>query len=344
MGRPGAPPKPMRNSAAEISRTLRSVLETEKGLTAFARGTRWGDGPIYFVGSRASYPACLTGAAAFEAYLGIPAVARVEAEFLAYTVDIVRPHALVFVIPPFDEGDAMLAALRPLKAKGARLLTLGGQPNPPFASLAEATLPVTSLPEPLSPFFSRLARHATLAYLALVAARVLKQPSEVRRREEVEFESLPEQAGRALLQSSDAIQFLADEVRKASRLHLIGGGRFFPVSLEIAPLLAKTTGVEVLVQDVSHARPPEPQAEARAIVLSCSRCRVSSEVERWAAGAAKSGVPVLALTDAADKNLLAKSRLALLLPALGEAAAAILQLAVAGAWAEARERVHGRPE
>ena len=38
----------------------------------------------------------------------------------------------------------------------------------------------------------------------------------------------------------------------------------------------------------------------------------------------------LALPDAADKNLLEKSRLSLLLPSLGESAASVLELAVGG--------------
>jgi fructoselysine-6-P-deglycase FrlB-like protein len=334
----------MKNPAAEISRVLASVLEMEKEFSAFVRRTAWGDGPVYFVGSQTSYPACLTAAAAFEAHLGVPAMARVEAEFLAYSLDALRPRALVFVIPPLEDGEAMRSAHRALKAKGARLLTLSGQPDNPLASLAEGVVPFAGLPEGSSSFSSLLARHATLACLALVARRVLKPPSEGRRREEAEFEKLPEEAERTVVRWSDALQVFGDEVKGASRLLVAGGGRFFPVALEIARQLEKASGVEVLAQNVSQAGPPPLQPDERAIVLSCSRCRVNAQVDPWAAEVRNSGAAVIALTDAVDQGLLDQSRLSFLLPAFGETAASILQFAVSGAWVPALARGRARPK
>ena len=169
-----------------------------------------------------------------------------------------------------------------------------------------------------------------MAYQALIVARFLKSPSEERCREEEEFEQLPEATERTLVQWADALPVFGNEVGKASRLVLAGGGRFFPVALETARELEKATGISAFTQDVSWAAPPRLEAEARAIVLSCSRCRVKAQVNRWAVEIGKSSGAVMALTDAADKNLLEKSRLSLLLPSLGESAASVLELAVGG--------------
>ncbi len=334
----------MKNPAAEISRTLASVLEKEKEFSAFARRTPWGDGPVTFVGSRASYPACLTAAAAWEAHLGVPAMARVEAEFLAYSLDALPPRAVVFVIPPLEEGEAMRSAERALKVKGARLLTLSGQPENLPANAAEGVLPLAVTAEAQSSSTSALLRHATLAYLALVAARILKPSNEGRRREEDEFQKLPEEAERTVRQWSDALEAFGDEVKGAGRLFLAGGGRFFAVALEIARQFDQASGIEVLAQDVSQADSPRLQPDERAIVLSCSRCRVNVQVHRWAGGMRKAGGAIVAITDTPDTGLLDKSRLSLLLPAFGETAASILQLAVAGAWVPALAGARDRPK
>ena len=105
----------MKNPLIETPRLLASVLEKERELSAFARRLMgWGDGPVYFVGSPVSYPACLTAAAAFESVVGMPAMARLEPGFLAYSLPSLRPRALVFVIPPVAEVEEMLGAVRTL--------------------------------------------------------------------------------------------------------------------------------------------------------------------------------------------------------------------------------------
>jgi fructoselysine-6-P-deglycase FrlB-like protein len=323
----------MVNSLAEIPRVLAALLQKEKEFGAFIRATGWGDGPLYFVGSEASFPACLTGAAAFESLVGVPTMARVEAEFLAYSLDALRPRALVFLVPPVEDAKEMAGAARTLRLRGARLVTLGGEGQNPLAGAADGVVPLPEGAVATSSYSSALARHAALAYLALVAARILMPPQEERRRTEAEFEGLPREAERTLAQSSDAIRVFGEEVKKASRLVVAGGGRFFPVAVEAARGLEKDAGIEAIALDVARAAPPRLLPEARAIVLSCSRCRVRAQVHRWAAQVSKSGGVVLSLTDAADRGLCESSQAVLLLPALGEAAASILQLAVAGALA-----------
>jgi|SRR5436309_3378003 len=336
----------MMNQLGSIPRVLTALLQKEREFCTFVRATHWGDGPLYVVGSKASFPACLTGVAAFESLLGLPAMARVEADFLAYSLDALRPRTLVFVIPPVEEAEGMVGAARALRAKGARLLTMVGGVENPLASVADGAVPLPEGTETQSSVSSAVARHASMVYLALVAARILNPPQEERRRAEEEFEKLPEEAERTLSQSSDALRVLGEEIENARRVVVAGGGRFLPVALEAARELEKATGIEAVAQDVARASPRGLPAEGRAIVLSCSRCRVREQVQRWAAQASKSGGVVLSLTDAADRGLRESSRAVLLLPVLGEAAASILQLAVAGAlaWPAGRKRLKAPPK
>jgi DNA-binding MurR/RpiR family transcriptional regulator len=343
------PPKAMKNPLAEVPRILKALLEREKEFGAFVRATRWGEGPLYFMGSEASFPVCLTGSRAFESLLGVPATARAEAEFLAYSLDALRPRSLVFVIPPVEDVEGMLGAARALRARGARLVALGGKVEERFGGALDDGVALTEGEEAPSSFFSfRLARHVAVAYLALVAARILKPPEDDRRRAQAELERLPEEAERTLAQSSDALRVFGEEVKKARRVVVAGGGRFFPVALEAARELEKATGIEALAQDVTRAAPPRLPPEAVAIVLSCSECRVRAQVHRWAAclyqqaQAVKSAGSVLSLTDAADRDLRESSRVVLLLPRLGEAAASLLQLAVAGAIVHPTGREHSK--
>ena len=337
--------KSIMNLFASIPRVLTALLQKEKEFGAFVRATHLGDGPLYFVGSKASFPACLTGVAAFESLLGVPAMARVEADFLAYSLDALRPRTLVYVIPPVEEAEGMVGAARALRAKGARLVTIVSGGENPLAGAADGVVTFPGGAEAQSSLSSAVARHAAMVYLALLAARIQNPPQEERLREEAEFEKLPEEAERILLQASDALRVFAEEIKNARRVLVAGGGRFLPVALEAARELEKATGVEALAQDVARAIPPRLPPEGRAIVLSCSRCRVREQVQRWAAQVSNSGGVVLSLTDAADRGLRECSRAVLLLPVMGEAAASILQLAVVGAlaWPAGRERLKAAP-
>ncbi len=344
-GRAGARSKAMVNLLASIPRVLTALLQKEKEFDTFVRATHLGDGPLYFVGSKASFPACLTGVAAFEALLGVPAMARVEADFLAYSLDALRPRTVVFVIPPLEGAEGMVGAARALRAKGARLVAMVGGGENPLAGAADGVVTLPDGTDIQSSLSSAVARHAAMVYLALVAARIQNPPQEERLRQDAEFEKLPGEAERILSQSSDALRVLGEEIKNARRVLVAGGGRFLPVALEAARELEKATGIEALAQDVARAAPRRLPPEGRAIVLSCSRCRVREQVQRWAAQVSKSGGVVLSLTDAADRGLRESSRAVLLLPVMGEAAASILQLGVVGALARpaGRERLKAAP-
>jgi fructoselysine-6-P-deglycase FrlB-like protein len=316
----------------EILDTPRALGETlEKGrpeFEALVRQTRWGDGPLYLTGSGSSYLTALEGVYAFEMLVGWPVVARPAQNFAAYGLPLFQPRSVLIAISRSGETEATLAVARAARAQGAHVLALTHQPSSALAGISEGTFLARSPEGAESGLQRTLVEQATVTYIALLAARVLKRHHPQLDALEAEFTKLPEQLEWMFTQLSDAAAALADALRPMPALWVVGGGFYHPTALqaaralsELARLPAQGCSVE---EFLDHPAPPAG-VETAALMVSGSRCRARRAVHQAAERAGRSRV--FALTDANDRELADASALAAFLPPMSEAAGATTALA-----------------
>src|SRR5271157_4258874 len=116
----------------QIFDTPRALRETiEKGrpeYEALVRRVRWGDGPIFIVGSGASFLSAWTGVYAFESLLGWPVMARPALEFQAYSASVMRLRSVFLAVSNSGETRETLDAVRAARARDAQVLALTNNP------------------------------------------------------------------------------------------------------------------------------------------------------------------------------------------------------------------------
>ena len=316
----------------ELPRALRETLE--KGGPEYdklVRQTRWGDGTIYVLASGATRAAALACAYAFEGLVGVPAVVRAAAEFEAYSLSVLRPRSILLAIEPSTESPEILDAVRAAKSRGARILALTGNHQSELAQLADAAFLVHTAGAQPGSLRADICQHAMACYLGFAAARALKRPNEYLRGLEEEFRKLPDHIEWAFSQLSEAVHALAAELETAPRLHVVGGGFYYPVALHWVETLRRLEGTDGralngLGTEFRELRPHEPGDVV--MLLSGSRCRGRKTIHALAESAKREGRKFLALTDKNDPEITRRAALAILLPILSEEVGSLLTLAL----------------
>ena len=319
----------IRGEIREAPRALRQTLE--KGRPEFeslVRGTRWGDGPLYIVGSGSSFPAALAGLHAFESLLGWPVVVSRAANFLAYSASLIRPRSVVLAVSLSGEADKILEAAFQARSRGAALLALTASATSPLAEAADGTFLVRAGEEAGLGLQSGLCLHTAVGFIALVAARVLKRHHHKLDELEQEYEKLPEHAEWVLTRLTDAARTLALHLRGLEGLVLVGGGSYYPAALQAVETMARLTPLRALAQDAAELRESlvkSTSGKRAALFLSGSRCRVKKEIHE---SARLLGGPenLYAVTDSNDQELRGAVSLAVLLPSLAETTGSALGL------------------
>jgi len=321
-----------RRELYELPGALRETLE--KGGPEYdrvVRQTRWGDGPVYVVGSAGAYPAALAAACAFEALMGIPALARTAEDFQACALSLLRPRSILLVIAPSGESAETLEVAHSAKLRGATVLALTGDSQAELSKLADGVLLVHSGEAPADSLGVDICRLTAAVYLGFAAGRALKRPNSHLRDLQEEFQKLPDHVEWGLTQISEAIRAFAAAVKGATRIHVAGGGFYYPASWHSASALRKLTGINARAW---NALGPEiPQGESRepgtiTVLLSGSRCRGKKNIHALAESEKRAGKTLLVITDRNDLELSRCSALALLLPVLCEEVGSILNLSV----------------
>jgi glucosamine 6-phosphate synthetase-like amidotransferase/phosphosugar isomerase protein len=319
----------IRGEIRDAPRALRHTLE--KGRPEFeslVRGTRWGDGPLFILGSGPSYPAALAGLCAFESLLGWPVVVSRAANFLAYSASLIRPRSVVLAVSLSGEADKTLEAALQARSRGAALLALTASPTSPLAEAADGTFLVRPGEELRLGLQSELCLFAAVGFVALVAARVLKRHHHKLDELEAEYEKLPDHSEWVLTQLTDAARSLASRLRDLEDLVLVGGGSYYPAAMQAAETMARLTPLRPLAQDAVELPESLVKSGARnraTLFLSGSRCRVKKEIHE---SARLLGSPerFYAVTDSNDQDLRGAASLAVLLPSLGEMTGSALEL------------------
>ncbi len=315
----------------DLPRWLRATFEKGRAeYEALVRQTRWGDGPLFVVGSGSSRLVGLTGAYAFESMLGWPVIVRAPGDFTAYSLAVLRPRAILLAISQSGENVETLEAARAARARGATLLALTSNLESSLAAIADGVFHVPAGER--QGFTSRIAvcQHAALSFIALVAAQALKRHHPQLAAVEAEFEKLPEHIEWVLTQMPDAVRSFAGELRGLEYLAIVGGGFYHPVALQWELSLSRETGMRA-----AGFSPEEftPRGLLRregdgAVFLSSSRCRLKKAVNQLAAKAAKERLRVLSITDRNDRELASRCALGILLPTLSEMVGFSLTLAL----------------
>jgi fructoselysine-6-P-deglycase FrlB-like protein len=320
----------VRGEIRDAPRALRQTLE--KGRPEFeslVRGTRWGDGPLYIVGSGSSYPAALAGLSAFESLLGWPVVVSRAANFLAYSAPLIRPRSVVLAVSLSGEADKTLEAALQARSRGAAVLALTASATSPLAEAADGAFLVRSGEEVRLGLQSELSLFAAMGFVALVAARVLKRHHHKLDELEQEYAKLPEHCEWVLTRLTDAARSLASHLQDLDRLVLVGGGSYYPAALQAAETMASLTPVQALAQDAAELRESLAKSGTRgraALFLSGSRCRMKREIQESARLLGGPEANLYAVTDSNDQELRGVVSLAVLLPSLAETTGSALGL------------------
>jgi len=317
-----------KQEVADLPRVFRATLDHgHREYDTVVRHTRWGEIPIYILGDGASYYAGLTGTYAFELLLGWPVVLRSPRMLTTYGHSIVGPRAIVLAISGFGESDEMLEAARLVRRRGAVLLVLTTETEGALARMAEAVFPV----EATRPAGTRLTQavclQAAAGFLALIAARALTRPSPLLPTLEKEWQELPRNAEWVLQHLDDAARSLASELKAVDHLHLVSGGFYYPTACQWARHLRQLGGLRVTAHDLEDFDSwPLSSEQDALILLSGSRSRLKAQLHRLLARAAQTRAKILSVTDRDDRNLIGRSLISVLLPALSEMVASILML------------------
>jgi glucosamine--fructose-6-phosphate aminotransferase (isomerizing) len=327
----------------DLPHALRETLvQGRPEYDAVVRRTRWGDGPLFVIGSGPSLAAGLTAVYAFEGLLGWPVVVRSAIDFLAYSTPTLRPRSVMLAISRSGESSEVLAAARAAKSQGATVLALTNHGQSPLATTADGVFLVRCGQGKESGATAVVCQQAALGYIGLVAATALKRHHPQMKMLEEDFEKLPGYVEWVLTQLPDAVRSFAAELRTLTNLEVVGGGFYHAAAVQGALLLRMLSGIGAHGVDAVESM-GAPLREGAVIVLSGSRCRVKKGVHRFAEAVGKARGKILAITDSNDRELADRSLLAVLLPTLSEMVGSTLALALLGwmAYHAARERGRG---
>jgi len=321
-----------RRDLLELPRALRETLD--KGGPEFdklVRQTRWGDGPVYVIGSRTAYGGAMTAGLAIEVLVGLPAVVRAPAEFQTYALPAMRPRSILLALEPAGDCAETLEAVHAAKSRGARVLVLASDAQGELAKLADVLfMSHTGEARPGSRS-AEVCRHVAACLLGLSVARALKRPSDSLRDIEEEFPKLPEHVEWAFSQLSDAVRALAAQLGVAPRVQTVGGGFYYPAAWHGAGTLRNLLGKDAQARNGMGTEVPDnepPERRAALLLLSGSRCRGRKTIHALAESAKRSGTNLLAVTDKNDPEVSRRAALAILLPILSEEVGSLLTLAL----------------
>lgn len=320
-----------RRDLLDLPQALRALLE--KGGPEYdklVRQTRWGDGPIYVIGSDTA--AALLAGYAFEALVGVPAVVRAPEDFRNYTLSALRPRSIILAIESPGEIAATLEAVRAAKSRDAKVLTLTDDLQGELAKTSDTAFPVYTGEAHRESRSAGICRHVAASYLGFAAARALKRPSDFLRDLEEEFHKLPEHVEWAYTQLSEGVRALAAQLESAAEVEVVGGGFYYPAAWFAAETLRDLKGHHLAqARNARWAAIPEDGPAERPemlLLLSGSRCRAKKIIHAIAERAKRSGTNLLALTDKNDPEVTRRAALAILLPILSEEVGSLLTLAL----------------
>jgi len=321
----------IRNDLSQIPDALRQMCKEGLPLyDALVRRFGWSQRPVFMLGDGPSYPAALAGAWAFQSLLGMPVVVERPRVFNAYTFRALAPRSLVIVVAGPHDGEDTLAAASKATRHGAAVWAITPDRASELAALADAAVTDYSVSPADEGSRSVFCRHAAMLFLAVAAARALKAPAKSPNPQQEDLTKLAGHVDWVLNQVSDAARALAKQMSALPGLYLTGGGAFYPVALQASKSLRRlgnvsALGVELL--DFEQSLREITQPGSGIVYLSSSRCGLRQQLHRSVRNARQDAArKIFAITDGNDRQLSDRADMAILLPILTEAGAALLSL------------------
>jgi glucosamine--fructose-6-phosphate aminotransferase (isomerizing) len=178
-----------------------------------------------------SYHAGLVSSYMFEDKARIPVQVEISSEF-RYKNPVVQPGTFVIAISQSGETADTLAAVRELKAKGAKILALCNVQGSSLSRESDATIFLRAGPEigvcSTKAFTSQL---VVLSLFALLLARMRHMSKQEGQELIKAMKTLPEQVQK-ILDKSSSIQTIAKKYAKYNNFFYLGRNYMFPTSLE----------------------------------------------------------------------------------------------------------------
>jgi fructoselysine-6-P-deglycase FrlB-like protein len=320
-----------RATILEIPRFLRETLEKGGGeYEKLVRQVRWGEGPVYICCCGASLPVGIAAGYLFEWLVGLPVLAGPPSVFEAYTVWAARPRSVVIVISSSGEDPQALEVARLARSRHLVPLALTRLADSPLAASCEGVI-LTREEGTVDGAAAAICQMAAISSIALQAAKLLRQPRQGLESIAEELTQLPGQLEWSFTQLAEALRSLAERLRAAGRLWLVGGGLYHAAVVRAAGRLdalpgMKAEGLEAS-QFYSDFLPCLGRGDA-ALFVSGGRLRLKRVLHEAAAQVRLQGATVLSLTDASDRGLTDRSDLAILAPLQSEVGGSLLALAL----------------
>lgn len=188
---------------------------------------------ILILGCGTSWHAGSIGVSLFEGLSRIPAECEIASEY-RYTNPIITPNTLVIAISQSGETADTIAALREVKAKGAKTLSICNNDYSTLARETDCCITLNAGPElsvcSTKAFSNQL---VVLSLLALYLARIHHMGKDYGRRIIGELKRLSVQV-ESILQRSDEIKELAQKYAQNDRYFFLGRRYMYHASLEAA--------------------------------------------------------------------------------------------------------------
>ena len=307
-----------------------------KGRTPYEAAIRaigWGHGPIYAWASTSYLAAAHAVRYAFEDLLGWPASVHDASAGKPPTAP--QAGSVVVLLTNGLPESAELASS--LTKGGVQVLRISaGAPLPASAVWPAGRGIILPAAEDLpseGPGEACL-EHAGVGFMSFVAARLLKPPSRSLERAEKDWRELPDRFERMVDQAGSAVRSLAERLQAAPEVIFAGAGPYHAVALGAAELRERQGG-RARALDLSGMSSESLNglsSDSPLVLISSSRRTAHAGIGDLAAQLQPRGASVLAITDGNDRALIRRARLALLVPAGGEAASSVLAFGLAG-WA-----------
>ncbi len=315
----------------DLPRAIRETLEMGRPeYDALLRRTRWGESPIYFLGSGSSLPVAQFAAGAFESLLEWPCVVRSALELGADILATARPRSIFFLVSDGSATSELLEVAKAARDRNGTLLALVASPQDALSPAVDGVF-VVRAGEERGGVRLPVCHQAAAGYVAFLAARALKRPRPLFDSLEREFAELPGQIEWAFSQHEEGVRSLAAELGRAKKLTILAGGSYYPVAVNVAALLEKLAGIAAETRnaaDPQAAQEPGLARDVTLLVLTGSRCHEKKQVHGIAQYAKRGGTKICSLTDGNDSEISRRSALALLLPVLNEITGATLAHAI----------------
>jgi glucosamine--fructose-6-phosphate aminotransferase (isomerizing) len=216
-----------------VANELLHLLDSTPHLARFVEALRaTGDRPVYLVGSGTSYHACLLGAYYFNRVAGCSAVPCLGPQFIEQYANSVGPQDTAVFVSQSGETKDILNALKVMRQKGGRVLSVLNVLGSSLAHASDVYLPLACGYEISVPATKTFVNQCVLfLYLAFRLAG----------RKTDELSALPRLLAEAVEVTDAPSRKVVEYLVNWNALHYLGYGMTHPIALEAALKLKEIT-------------------------------------------------------------------------------------------------------